>query len=308
MNKYDKRHLPFGNVFSIADPEVVGFISSLRIEGMFTEDLQEMFLDTYRRWILSSKINTINGLESYPYACYSNGTTESFDKFYGKYNQRRFRFFKGEFAYHKLSCRNYHLDWCYIGEDDIRKEDAVIISLPFSDTGGKHGEMDKVLDCCDILDVPVLIDCTYFGVCGNIEFDLDRKCVTEVTFSLSKGLSAAHLRIGMRLSKLDDDDPLFVNNKIGYINRLSAYIGLKLVNHFGPDFIFNKYRNRQLAYCEILGVTPSDCVMFGIGDDRWREYNRDRDTNRLSFHKFLERDRTEEIKEILNGKRKDNQF
>ena len=45
-----------------------------------------------------------------------------------------------------------------------------------------------------------------------------------ISFSLSKAFPVSRLRIGMRLTKTDDDDPLFFPNKLGLINRVSAYI------------------------------------------------------------------------------------
>jgi hypothetical protein len=302
-NKYDKRSLPFGNVFAIKDHEVVKLLESLRVENLFNETIQEEFLNKFKEWILSTTNNTVNGLEKYPYACFANGTTEAFDKFYGKHSKRRFRFFKGEYVYHRLSCRNYGYKWQYIEDGAIEENDVVIISLPFSNTGNRHEHMDTILDQCDLLNVPVLLDCVYFGVCKDIDFNLDRDCVKELTFGLSKSLLSAHLRIGMRLSKVDDDDPLFVTNKIGYTNRMSAHIGLELIKKFSPDYMYNKYRQRQLEYCNILGVEVSNCVMFGLGDSKWEEYNRDGDRNRLSLHKFLAEDCTNQIIEIANEKR-----
>ena len=150
----------------------------------------------------------------------------------------------------------------------------------------------------------MLLDCAYLGVCSGIDFNLDRECITDVTFSLSKTLYCAHARIGMRLTKEDDDDPLFVTNKAGYINRVSAYIGLQLLNSFSPDYIYDNYRAKQERCCEILDVEPSNCILFGIGDSRWNEYNRDRETNRLSLHKYLSNDNLEdEIKAIADEKR-----
>ena len=107
----------------------------------------------------------------------------------------------------------------------------------------------------------------------------------------------------MRLTREDDDDPLFVTNKIGYVNRISAAIGRKLLKRFGPDYIYNKYRERQLEICNILDVEPSNCVLFGIGGNKWYEYNRDRDTNRLSFHKYLNNSSDDELRNIADEKR-----
>ena len=109
--------------------------------------------------------------------------------------------------------------------------------------------------------------------------------------------------IKKKLTRDDDDDPLFVTNKIGYVNRISAAIGRKLLKRFGPDYIYNKYRERQLEICNILDVEPSNCVLFGIGGNKWYEYNRDRDTNRLSFHKYLNNSSDDELRNIADEKR-----
>mgnify|MGYP006073000439 FL=1 len=297
-NKYNRVHMPFGNAFSIADPNVLKLYAqdTNTAIAISSETVQSKFLNEYQAWIMATKNNCVIGLDEYKYACYSNGTTEAFDKFYAKHSRRRFRFFKGEFVYHRLSCRNNNYDWDYIEDADLDSNDVVIISLPFSDTGNKHESLDDVLTTCNKLKIPVLLDCAYFGICNDIIFDLTYKCITDVTFSLSKSLYAAHLRIGMRLTREDDDDPLFVTNKIGYINRTSAYIGRQLLKNFGPDYIYNKYRDRQLEYCNILNVEPSNCVIFGIGGDVWQDYNRDRKTNRLSLHKFLVNESNDEIK------------
>jgi len=287
----------FGNAFSIADPTVLEILNRPlnTLDAVDDPNIHTDFLNRYVEWIQSTKNNSVQGLGHFPHACFTNGTTEAFDKFYSKHSSRRFRFFKGEFVYHRLSCRNNGYDWKYIEDDILDKNDVVIVSLPFSDTGNKHEDLDKLLETCDILDIPVLLDCAYFGVCANIEIDLNHSCIKEVTFSLSKTFYSAYLRMGMRLTRIDDDDPLFVTNKMGYINRLSAYIGLRLLNTFSPDYIYDTYRERQIEYCKILDVESSNCVIFGLGDNRWDDYNRDGKTNRLSFHKFLHRDCTEEI-------------
>lgn len=299
--------MPFRDSFAIADPSIVKFLNDIDINVtsiIQDENTHLEFLKKYKSWISETKNNVILGLENYPHACFTNGTTEAFEKFYAKHSKRRFRFFKGEFVYHRLNCRNNGSDWEYLDNAPLNGNDVVIISLPFSDTGNRHVSMDTILDQCDELKIPVLLDCAYFGICGNIEFNLNRKCITDITFSLSKSLYCAHARIGMRLTKIDDDDPLFVTNKMGYVNKISAYIGLQLINEFSADFIYNTYRSRQEQYCKILEVEPSNCVLFGIGGHRWNEYNRDRETNRLCLHKYLSSDHTDDIREIANKKRK----
>jgi len=281
----DNRAKAFGSAFAIEDSETLNIISEpLCISDINTSDVIGDYLNLYDDWIASTKNNTFVGLDDFKYKCYSNGTTESFDKFYLFNSQRRFRCFSGEYMYHKLAWRNGFF-WKYLEDDELRENDAVVISLPFADTGDKHVLYDSLMKQCIKLGVPVLVDCAYFGICKDIEFNLSYECITDVTFSLSKTFPVSYARIGMRYSRKDTDDTLFVYGKIHYNNKIGANLGIKYLNKFSPDYIPNKYGDKQQEFCNILGVRPSKTVLFGIGGSEWKEYNRGGITNRLSFHK-----------------------
>ena len=281
----DKRQMPYGESTAIKDPAAVAVIAN--VVPNFEVDRTTEFCTAYKEWIQTTALNKINGIDKFPYACYSNGTTEAFDKFYIKNRTRRFRCFKGEYVYHRLVWRNSWPDWKWLDDDGLESNDAVVISLPFSDTGNKHSLHDALLEQCTRLGVPVLVDCAYFGICSNLEFNFNQPCITDITFSLSKVFPVAHARIGMRLTKEDDDDSLFVVNKIGYTNRYGAQLGLELIKQFGPDYIADKYRDRQVSICNELNVQPSKTILFGIGGQEWQQYNRGTRTNRLSFNRVL---------------------
>lgn len=281
----DKRNMDFGSAFAIQDPETVKLLrESFDLSCIHSDSIIDEFLYTYDRWIHSSTSNTIIGLDQFKFKCYSNGTTESFDKFYLKNHSRRFRCFKGDYMYHKLAWRNGY-NWAYLDDDNLSENDAVIISLPFADTGDKHEKYHELMRECNRLKIPVLVDCAYFGACRNIEFDLAYGCISDVTFSLSKTFPVAYARIGIRYTRVDDDDTLFVYHKINYNNKIGAALGIKYLEKFSPDYISSKYIDRQHEFCYTLGVKPSKTVLFGIGGNEWNEYNRGGPTNRLSFHK-----------------------
>lgn len=282
----DKRQMLYGESTAIRDSQVLAAINTSALD--LTVDRTEEFCTAYKDWILSSTLNKINGLDQFPFVCYSNGTTESFDKFYIKNRTRRFRCFRGEYVYHRLTWRNSWPDWVWLDDECLDPNDAVVVSLPFSDTGDTHYLHEALLDKCDALGIPVLVDCAYFGICEGLTFNFDHKCITDITFSLSKVFPVAHARIGMRFTRTDDDDSLFVVNKIGYTNRFGPQLGLQLIQQFSPDYIYNKYKDKQLELCKTLDVTPSRTVLFGIGGDQWAEYNRGTITNRLSFNKVYE--------------------
>jgi hypothetical protein len=281
----DKSKMEFGSSFAVQDPETVAVLQDpVDLSCLYDTKVVQQFLDKYNDWIFTTKQNTIKGLDTFAYRCYSNGTTESFDKFYLKHSLRRFRCFRGDYMYHKLAWRNTH-NWAWLDDDAVREGDAVIISLPFADTGDVHSQYHLTMQTCSKLNIPVLVDCAYFGICSDIDFDLSYPCITDVVFSLSKTFPVAHARIGMRYTKEDDDDTLFMYHKITYNNKIGAALGLRFLERFSPDYIPHKYKHKQLEFCKILNVYPSKTVLFGQGGPEWHHYNRGGIMNRLSFHK-----------------------
>ena len=281
----DKRSLDFGSAFAVEDPETLKIIRQpFDLKCVHNNAIIDEFLHTYDKWIRSTESNSLIGLDQYQYKCYSNGTTEAFDKFYLRNHNRRFRCFKGEYMYHKLAWRAGY-KWLWLEDDELRENDAVIISLPFADTGDLHIGYHELMRQCNALQIPVLVDCAYFGICRDIEFDFAYGCITDIAFSLSKTFPVAYARIGMRYTRVDDDDTMFVYHKISYNNRIGASLGMKFLENFTPDYISSKYILKQLDFCKRLSLTATKTVLFGIGGDEWSKYNRGGPTNRLSFHK-----------------------
>ena len=158
----DKRSLDFGSAFAVEDPETLKIIRQpFDLKCVHNNAIIDEFLHTYDKWIRSTESNSLIGLDQYQYKCYSNGTTEAFDKFYLRNHNRRFRCFKGEYMYHQLAWRNSWPDWKYLEDDLLHSNDAVLISFPFADTGNKHESYEWLMNKCTELKIPVLIDCAY---------------------------------------------------------------------------------------------------------------------------------------------------
>jgi hypothetical protein len=286
--------LPYKSIRAINDENVLKFLDSIFrnkgvIEVLKNKQIEKSFLNQYKKWILSSKLNKLNGLNNFKFLNYANGSSQIFDYFYDKNKSRRFRAFKGEYAYHFTSWRNHFKNWKYLDKLDLKKNDAVIISLPFSDTGSKHPDMEELIYKCDKLNIPVLVDCCYYGMCKGIKFNFNHKSIKEIAFSLSKAFPVSRVRIGMRLSKTDDDDPLFFLNKLGLVNKIGAYIGFQLIKKFKFDYIYKKYHQKQKYFCKKMNLEPSDVVCLAIGGKEWKKYNRGNKTNRLCLSSLYEK-------------------
>jgi hypothetical protein len=286
------KKLPFGSVHCIKDEKMEKIVediidTSIKNKCIDDVDIHDKFVNRYKDWISSTQRNEFSGLDQFTVATFSNGTTESFDKFYLENNHRRLRCFRGEYMYHLVAANHYFKEFSYIDEGPILDNDVVIFSLPFAGTGDEHRDTENLLSSCDQLSVPVMIDCCYFGVCSDIKFNFDHPSIQTIAFSLSKNFPVQHLRIGMRLTREDRDDALSVYHKNKYINRLSAAVGLSLIEQFTPDYNVDRYKDTQRKFCSELSINPSKCVFFATTEDSFHEYNRGTESNRLCFSKYL---------------------
>lgn len=232
--------------------------------------IREEYLSKFHDWIKSSSLNSVHGLERFTARHLINGTTQSFDEAYHRYANRRLRFFRGEYAYHRRCFKN----WKFIEDAPLDKDDFVIISYPFCSTGNKHLNYDQVLEHCTHLKIPVVIDCAYFGTCQDLNIDVSSPCIESVSFSLSKGTGLGDIRSGIRYSFFDDFFPISQQNKYDHTVLAAAKIGLYMMSEFTPDFIPQKYRIAQIAVCQELNIQPTPCMHLGNAQqhENWASY------------------------------------
>lgn len=279
----------------VIDNSVKSFINSLSPAScLYSENLHEEFTNRFFDWINSSVFNQIEGLDNFQNRKLIAGTIQAFDHFYLRHYRRRFRFFRGEFMYHS-ACLKQTIAWEWLDDRTIDSNDAVIVSVPFSDWGTQR-DITDILNQCNDLDVPVLLDFAYFPCTKNIHIDLDKyPCVETLAFSVSKAFYGGEfLRVGMRLQRQDWDDGVDVFNSVDMINRVSIGIANELIKEYPVDHNWRAYSTIYSDVCSELNLKETDCIMFGIGGDEYSEFNRGTAVNRVCI--------SELIGEKLNGR------
>ena len=289
----DNKEKPFGGAYSVWDVEtcatrdkaVKEYIENLA--SLDDEKIKKDFLGTYKNWIFSTHPN-IKGWQDYNELCFTQGTTESFAQFYLRFREnKRLRLAKGEYFYNQMMKGLWYKEnFAWLDEDEIRQNDVVLISVPFSDTGAVPNNLENLLQQCDDNNVPVMLDLAYINLAINLEVDLTHPCIEYVVSSLSKVFPVELYRIGIRMQRKKFEDQLYVINEdnYNYINVLSAFVGYKLMKTYTADFVYKKYRIKQLEMCKKLDVDPSPCVYCGIDKkNQYQEYKRVGDTARLCF-------------------------
>ena len=289
----DLKGKPYGGAWSIHEVETLNdvnnFSSNLMEERQNTNI--KAFFNDYKDW--AQEGHKIHGMELYKYLAYSNGTTETFDKFYMKHLTRRLRLWRGEYFYHQVVAReNFYNRFNWIDDEDISSNDVVVVSLPFSDTGNIPKDFDTIMKMCCDKKVPVLVDMAYINISKPIEVNLDYECIETITTSLSKVFPVESFRIGLRMNRHNNDDALsaYSNNSTPYVNTNSIHIGYEFIKKYSNNYITNKYNSLQEQYCKELELELSNCVIFGLDTKNlYPEYNRGGVSNRLCFSRIWDR-------------------
>ena len=258
--------------------------------GWFNVDYNVMdeYLDYFPHWIQSTQLNKIHGIDKFPFKFFSLGATQTLDWFHYECarNNWRLRMIRGEYPYNR-DVHEFDWDW-FIDEDSpLQKGDAVIISIPFSGAGHVHPKYAEIMQTCCELNIPVCIDCAWFGTCYDLEWTLDYNCIKLVTFSLTKGLGSGQWRSGICFSKWKYG-PLSVQTHWKHSVHMNIYIGLLLMKQFGPDTIPNFYKQHQQEVCKYLGIIPSPTIHIGSGKKPdWDFFARDNSYNRINLRQAI---------------------
>jgi len=283
FNLRNSRPIPNRSVYDF-------IVSEIKNTNLYDLNKIPEFCENYLNWIQSTKLNNLIGLDNFNSKQYVHGTSQSFDFFYLSHTRKRMRCFKGDFAYHRLSWRD-NFDWLYLEDDIIREGDAVIMSVPFSDLGDIHPQTDFILNICDKLDVPVFLDCAYMIIARDIDFDFNRECIQGVSFSMSKGFYGAEkLRIGLRLTRDYQDDPVEVFNSMQMLNTVGVHVGQKIIDNYSVDYNTETYRDKQEELCNQLKIGYSKCVLFGITDKnhpQFKDFDRGTDYRRVCLSSLM---------------------
>ena len=203
-NLPDNKDKPFGGAYSVYDVETVErrnmIIEDLSWQERSPDDVRKEFLSTYMEWMPST--HNLIGIEKYTHACFTQGTTEAFAQFYIRYKNYRLRLRKGEYFYHQMMkglWYDYRFAW--LDDDEIRKDDVLLISAPFSDTGAVPDDLEDILNACDEKGAHVMLDLAYINIAKGLTINLEHPCIEYVVSSLSKVFPVEHHRIGIRLQR-----------------------------------------------------------------------------------------------------------
>jgi len=287
----------------IKDKEAIEFVNSIKLNTCLQDPhIVKKYEEYFPVWLKKCSRFRLNGLDDFKYSSLSQGSQEYFINFYLTHRNKRFRILQGEYWWHMEVWKNMGIDWEYIEHDDIRSNDVVIVSFPFARLGDKHPQLDNIIDKCEKIGVPVMLDFIYLPNVNydNLEIDLTPSCIKSLSFSLSKAYPVANGRVALRMTREKINDPMQISNDENVANRLAAGLGLAVMKNFKVDYMVEKYQKEQEHWCKVLGLQPTKVVHFALGEPYTEN---GRHTNKRFFSEYNDQQNRYNLGPLFANKR-----
>lgn len=252
----------------IKDQDLIAFTDRVNINKYLRDPwIVKRFEEFFPDWLKTCPRFRFNGLDEFKHSCFSQGSQEYFLNFYMTHRNRRFRIFKGEYWWHMECWKKQGLDWAYIEDADLAPNDVVIISCPFARLGDEHPQQKNLIERCERMGVPVMLDFIYLpnATFDSFQIDLTPTCIKSLSFSMSKTFPIANARVALRMTREKVFDPMQISNDENVSNRLATGLGLECMEEFPVDYMVQKYHAEQTHWCKVLGLKPTKVVHFAEG-------------------------------------------
>ena len=195
-----------------------------------------------------------------------------------------------DFYVYPMNGITHCLDW-WMGEEtrgiyknagdyewvDETGKDVLYISCPSS----IHGNYVDIPT-----DVPVILDIAYVGT-TQIQHIPMTPNIEKVFFSLSKGFGINNIRTGWYFTRRPNIKMHNLTYDAGYYNHVANQYAEEIFKNFSVDYVSNKLAEQQKIVCKNLDINPSDCILLGYTDKKYKEYTRDNNIARLCISDYL---------------------
>lgn len=231
----------------------------------------------WRSWLSNSQYKLLLGLDNFVHSDYTQGTSQAFDHFVLRHcGTRQIVNFVGDFQYHACISKNQNFK-TLSAVSELSTNQALIISVPFSDLGQAHPELDSILKKCTTLDIPVCVDLAYWGISKNVHLNLDEyPCIKEVTSSLSKPFfTLENHRCGIRFSREYLNDGISMINEVQMQNLFSMGLSLHYINKYDADWCWKNFNGEYQEICNKLELDTTDTIIFATSSNgKYSRFNR----------------------------------
>ena len=226
-----------------------------------TTTMDEEFISTFVQWLNNHEYSFFNGLDEFPIRHVIQGVTHYIDDLYQRCGE--LQTFCNDYKYHWRL--NNDIEYTTIETLDPKKE--LIISMPFPYYGDIHPGMYDILDECERKNISVHVDSAWVSCIRDIDFDYNHPAIKTFAISLSKAGIGGN-RIGLRFARDEPEGSITIINKFNMNQQPLMYIGLRLMQEFGPEYFWKRYEKKYYKVCDDFNLKPTKTVHLALDNGK----------------------------------------
>ena len=221
--------------------------------------IHEQFKEKATKFIFGSTLNTLSGIDAFPFVDIMAGCTQFIDNIY---MQGPVQVLRSDYRYHE------RLGLAYVKDvGSLIPNIPLIIAMPFPSIGAPHHDMEEILYECKIKNIAVHIDGAWISCCRDITFDFNHVVIRSVGISLSKGLGLGWNRIGLRWTKEHTIDSVSIMNDFHMQNRMPTMVANYVLDNVSSDYLWTKYGEINAKICNDFNLIPSKAIHMAFKQD-----------------------------------------
>lgn len=236
--------------------QLIQDVLSGKLDRDITDQVYVDFKKEMTTWLFSSKINKLEGFDSFNRVDIINGCTQFIDNLY---MQGPVQVLRGDYRYHE------RLGLAQISDvGSLIPNIPLIIAMPFPSIGAPHQNIKEILVECKNKSIEVHIDGAWITCCRDIDFDFSNEVIRSIGISLSKGLGLGWNRIGLRWTKTPKQDSISIMNDFHMNNRALVMIGLHFIRNLPPDYLWDQHKRNYYKVCYDFNLMPTNSIYLAL--------------------------------------------
>lgn len=214
----------------------------------------QQFIPLANEWFRSTKINNIQGWDSFPCMDVIMGCTHYIESFVLKYGWEGMQILPEEYSYYGLMGKHGS------AAGELEPNKPLIISLPNWRYADLRPEWDSILKECEAKDIDIHIDFAWITTARDIQIDLDHPNIKSFAMSMSK-YALQWNRVGLRWAKQRTMDSISMFNQYyGDVNSALTSCGAYMIDNIPRDYGWNTYGDLHVRACNDLQLLPTKLV------------------------------------------------
>tara|TARA_S200000501_G_scaffold143806_1_gene135765 strand:- start:2388 stop:3233 length:846 start_codon:yes stop_codon:yes gene_type:complete len=254
--QYTKEWLQFDRPQPMYDKSINKFYDNFYKENpVHNHDLDNIFKNKFIEWLDNHILNSFIGYKEFKYLDICVGCTQFIDDIYQRVGQENVMIFENDYKYHWRLNNNIN----YTTLDTLTSTKELIIAMPFPYCGDVHTDMQRILDKCEALNIPVHIDGAWISCCRDITFNFNHPAIATFAISLSKGGLGGN-RIGIRFSKKRPNGAITIMNDFNMNCQSLVSMGIKFIDTFGAEYFWKQYESKYKKVCKDFNLLPTKTI------------------------------------------------